>query len=170
MDWSWFPPLLAGVLLTLASSTAAALLVDHLQEGRRSKERRIERLTGRLYEIRRYMMGALRIADLTCGPALRGIHKLDGSDYAVWSQNWVELAPGVGYLPAGGSPAVMLTRDRQLLDLMDQVRPVMARLALEAERLAVERVVALEPLGDRDQLCGLAGKIRDRCDQLEDQE
>ena len=163
--WSWLPPLLVGILATLITS----IITHRLQESGRAKARRVDRVVGRLDELRRYMTTVLEIADIASWPARQGIDKLDESEHAGWFARWEKLRPKREYLPASGSPALMLTSDRELLDLLDQVRTVVARIYVEAPRLEIERVVRQEVLGDRDQLRELAPKVRDRCDQLEDQ-
>ena len=63
----------------------------------------------------------------------------------------------------------MLIDDDQLLNLMREVWPLVRRLAEAGERLVTDRVVPPDALDDRNALVALAAKVRQRCDELEDQ-
>jgi len=162
--WSWLAPLLAGVLATQITS----IIAHRLQESGRAKDRRVARVIGRLDHVREYMIRVLKLADVVCAPALLPSSLSDDAEHQAWCAELSRLQFTHEQL-AGGAPIIMLIDDDKLVNVMGEVWSLVRSLNRAGGQVVRDRVVPHNALDERKKLMELAAKVRQRCDELEDQ-
>ena len=161
-----------GLVTAGATLGATVLLIRH-QYQVQQRERKRERLAGRLEEVRGYVIRLLRGADLLCGfveemsEVSAGERDRISGTMEEMLEEYVEEWP---YNPVSGGAKVLFVRDGEMTELLSDLDERSAGLR-EACRAFVEGGAmgeAQKILALRDAMAGVAERIGSRADELVD--
>lgn len=161
-----------GLVTAGATLGASVLLIRH-QYQVQQRERKRERLVGRLEEVRRYVIRSLRGSDLLCD-FVEEISEVSGGERDRTSGTMKEMVEDYleewPYNPVSGSSKLLLVADgemRKLLSDLDERSDGLCEACVAfAESGAMGEVE--EILAMRDAMAGVAERIGSRGDELVD--